>query len=137
MKKMILVLCVLFSAGCQPSTDVAIESTESTAGGQPVKLVSQVVEAACGECKLGMEGNGCDLAVRIDGKDYFVDGSSMSDHGNAHGEDGMCNTVRKAKVTGEVQGDRFVATSFELLPLDGEAENQDEAPHDESVPHTH
>ena len=98
---------------------------------------TQVVEAACGECKLGMEGNGCDLAVRIDGKDYFVDGSSMSDHGNAHGEDGMCNTVRKAKVTGEVQGDRFVATSFELLPLDGEAENQDEAPHDESVPHTH
>ena len=31
-----------------------------------------------------MPGNGCDLAVRIDGQVYYVDGSSIDDHGDAH-----------------------------------------------------
>jgi hypothetical protein len=30
-----------------------------------------------------MEGHGCELAVRIDGKSYFVDGSSIDSHGDA------------------------------------------------------
>jgi hypothetical protein len=33
----------------------------------------QIVEASCGQCQFGMEGHGCELAVRIDGKSYFVD----------------------------------------------------------------
>jgi hypothetical protein len=28
-----------------------------------------------------MEGHGCELAVRIDGKPYFVDGTSLDSHG--------------------------------------------------------
>jgi hypothetical protein len=36
---------------------------------------SQIVEASCGQCQFGMEGHGCELAVRIDGKPYFVDGT--------------------------------------------------------------
>ena len=79
-----------------------------------------MVEASCGECQFGMEGTSCDLAVRIDGKSYYVDGALMDDHGDAHGDDGMCNCVRQAKVTGEIKGGRFTATSFELLPFDKE-----------------
>ena len=45
-------------------------------------------------------------------------GSSLDDHGDAHGKDGFCSVVRKAKVEGEIKGDKFVATSFELLPLE-------------------
>lgn len=81
---------------------------------------AQVVEASCGQCKFGMTAKkGCDLAVRIDGKTYFVEGTKMDQHGDAHGHDGMCNTIRKAEVTGEVKGDTFVATSFRLLPVEG------------------
>ena len=30
------------------------------------------VEASCGQCQFGLKGEGCRLAVRIDGKAYFV-----------------------------------------------------------------
>lgn len=76
----------------------------------------QIVEASCGQCNFGMKDKkGCDLAVKIDGKPYFVDGTSLDDHGDAHAADGFCSKVRKAEVTGEVKNDRFVASSFKLL----------------------
>ncbi|KAF2329393.1 DUF6370 family protein [Flavobacterium daemonense] len=74
-----------------------------------------IVEASCGECQFGMKGKSCDLAVRIDGKSYFVDGTKIDQHGDAHAKDGFCNTVRKASVTGSIVKDRFVATSFTLI----------------------
>ncbi len=79
---------------------------------------SKIVEASCGLCNFGLSGKGCSLAVRIDDKAYLVKGSSLDDHGDAHGKDGFCSVVRKAKVEGEIKGDKFVATSFELLPLE-------------------
>ena len=82
-----------------------------------------VVEAACGECQFGLAGNGCDLAVRIDGKAYFVDGTGIDDHGDAHSDDGFCNAVRQASVQGHVENDRFVATSFELLSSDEKSDS--------------
>jgi uncharacterized protein DUF6370 len=80
------------------------------------KQKPQIVEVSCGECKFGMEGKGCDLAVRIDGKSYFVDGTKIDQHGDAHAEDGFCSAIRQAEVTGEVINGRFKATSFKLLP---------------------
>ena len=78
---------------------------------------SQVVEAACGQCQFKMKGKkGCDLAVRIKGKSYFVEGTGIDDHGDAHSKEGFCNAISKAEVTGEVKGGKFVATSFKLLP---------------------
>jgi hypothetical protein len=74
-----------------------------------------IVEASCGECQFGMKGKSCDLAVRIEGKSYFVDGTSIHDHGDAHAEDGFCNAIRKATVTGEIVNNRFKATSFTLI----------------------
>ncbi|KRD59797.1 glutaminyl-tRNA synthetase [Flavobacterium sp. Root935] len=74
-----------------------------------------IVEASCGECQFGMKGKSCDLALRIDGKSYFVDGTTIHDHGDAHSEKGFCNAVRKASVTGEIVNDRFKATSFTLI----------------------
>lgn len=77
----------------------------------------QVVEASCGQCKFGMTSKkGCDLAVRIDGKSYFVEGTKLDDHGDAHAQDGFCSAIRKAEVTGEVVNEKYVATSFKLLP---------------------
>ena len=79
-------------------------------------IESPIVEAACGECQFSMPGTSCDLAVRMDGQSYFVDGTGIDDHGDAHGGDGLCNAVRQARVSGEVREDRFVAAAFELLP---------------------
>ena len=77
----------------------------------------QVVEVSCGQCQFGMQSKkGCDLAVRIDGKTYFVDGTKLDDHGDAHAEDGFCNAVRKAEVIGEIKDNKFVVSYFKLLP---------------------
>jgi hypothetical protein len=83
---------------------------------QVTPLNGRIVEAACGECQFKMPGKGCDLAVRIDGKSYFVDGFHMDQLGDAHAADGMCNAIRQARVTGQFKDGRFVASAFELLP---------------------
>ena len=75
----------------------------------------QVVETACGECQFKLSGKGCDLAVRIDGKAYFVDGTDIDSHGDAHAKDGFCNAVRKAEVQGGIFNDRFKVTYFKLV----------------------
>ena len=79
---------------------------------------SQIVEASCGQCQFGMEGHGCELAVRINEKSYFVDGSSIDSHGDAHADNGFCAAIRKAEVVGKIVDNRFKATSFKLLPLE-------------------
>lgn len=74
-----------------------------------------IVETACGQCQFKLPGKSCDLAVRINGKAYFVDGTSIDEHGDAHAKDGFCNAVRKAEVKGEVVNDRFKVSYFKLL----------------------
>ncbi|HEX7845212.1 MAG TPA: DUF6370 family protein [Chitinophagaceae bacterium] len=74
------------------------------------------VETSCGQCQFGMKDKkGCDLAVRIDGKAYFVDGTKIDDHGDAHASDGFCEAIRKAEVQGEIVNNRFKATYFKLV----------------------
>ena len=82
----------------------------------------KTVEASCGQCQFGMKDKkGCDLAVRFEGKSFFLDGTGLNDHGDAHAEDGFCSAIRQAEVTGSVVDGRFKATSFKLLPLKTEA----------------
>ena len=78
--------------------------------------VVQVVEASCGECQFGMKGKDCELAVRINGKSYFVDGTGIDDHGDAHAADGFCTAIRMAEVKGKIVDGRFKAIYFKLLP---------------------
>jgi hypothetical protein len=78
----------------------------------------QTVDASCGQCKFGLKGKGCNLAVRLDGKAYFVDGTEIDSHGDAHASDGFCNAIRKAEVQGEVVNDRFVVSYFKLIPAE-------------------
>jgi hypothetical protein len=114
----VLLPFVTLAVGCQNQT--ANEQSEQPPVVTTQQVQNVVVEASCGECQFGLAGNGCDLAVRIDGKAYFVDGSELNDHGDAHADDGFCNAVRQARVQGSIENGRFVATSFELLPSDDE-----------------
>ncbi|MCC6360442.1 MAG: hypothetical protein IT450_17015 [Phycisphaerales bacterium] len=67
-------------------------------------------------CIYHMPGaNECVLAVKLDGRAYLVKGSTIDDHGDAHAADGLCNTARKARVTGRVEGEFFVAEAVELV----------------------
>jgi hypothetical protein len=76
---------------------------------------TMTVETACGQCKFGLKGKGCTLAVRMDGKAWFVEGTDIDSHGDAHAEDGFCNAIRKAQVQGELINDRFKVSYFKLL----------------------
>lgn len=105
MKKILLIAFLLVNA-----TLLAQEKKE---------VKPQVVEVSCGQCKFGMtEKKGCDLAVRIDGKSYFVEGTKIDDHGDAHAKDGFCEAIRKAEVVGEIKDNAFVVSSFKLLPIE-------------------
>ena len=80
------------------------------------KKPSQIMEVACGECMFGLHGDDCNLAVRFDGRAYFVQGAHIDDHGDAHAGDGFCNAIRKAEVTGELVDNVFQVTDLKLLP---------------------
>ena len=74
------------------------------------------VLAACGSCRFNMSSpNGCSLAIQLAGKTYWVDGTSLSDHGDEHATDGMCKTIRKAVVTGTIAENRMNCSSFALI----------------------
>ena len=75
-----------------------------------------IVDAACGQCMFELKDKDCNLAVRMNGQTYFVDGTDIDSHGDAHASDGFCNKIRKAKVQGEIVNNRFKATYFLLLP---------------------
>lgn len=111
--QLVILLSVLaMMPACEPPASDAQTSGRPAAGVH----VAAIVDAACGQCQFGLEGAGCDLAVRIDGKAYFVDGTAIDDHGDAHGADGFCNTVRQARVDGHVVNGRFEVQSFEAIP---------------------
>ena len=114
----VLLVFVTLAIGCQQRvTEVQPEQQSATTEQQYRELV---VEAACGQCVFGLPEKGCDLAIRTEGKTYYVDGIEIDDHGDAHADDGFCNVVRRARVQGGVENGRFVATSFALLPDDNE-----------------
>lgn len=98
------------------SVSFAQQDAKTTIVADSTKKI-EIAEVSCGECKFKMEGSGCDLAVRIDGKSYFVDGTKIDQHGDAHAKDGFCETIRKAEVQGEVIGGRYKVSYFKLLPI--------------------
>lgn len=110
MKKLIT---TLFSTFLLLTAFAQTKETKATTPDPAKKLYE--AEASCGQCKLGLKGKGCTLAVRLDGKAYFVDGSDIDSHGDAHADDGFCNKIRKAKVQGEVVNGRFKASYFQLV----------------------
>lgn len=103
------------------STDADAGSSSSAVapgeGAGPLASLDALdVEVACGQCQFGMEGEGCDLALRVGALTYWLDGTGIDEHGDAHAADGFCNAVRKAVVSGEVVDGRFAVTEFALQP---------------------
>ena len=119
-KKMMIVIGVVVLVGCATKTINNAESLEpvNPTESQNAEDISihQVVEAACGQCQFGMTDKlGCDLAVRIDGETYFVDGTNIHEHGDAHAADGFCVVIRSAEVKGKIIEGRFKSETFTLI----------------------
>jgi hypothetical protein len=97
--KKIIVLSLLILASCTEKKD---------------KIIAEV---SCGQCQFDLTTqDGCDLAVRVDGKAYFVEGFEIDDFGDAHDEKtGFCEVIRKGEIVGELINDKFVASSVKLL----------------------
>ena len=111
MKSLILILLFNFFAL------TTFSQSEATKAAKPDKNKKTLtLETACGQCQFSLTGESCDLAVRMDGKAYFVVATDIDSHGDAHAKHGFCNAVRMAKVQGELKGDRFKVTYFQLLP---------------------
>lgn len=90
----------------------------SLAQNKTKEIKDKTVEASCAQCKFKIkEPQGCDLAIRLNGKVYFVDGTNLDAHGDAHEEDGFCNAIRQAEVTGTIKGNRINVTRFSLKPM--------------------
>ena len=117
MKHLLLILTIFFI-----SLSTEAQQGEKKSGSDSTHK-EMIVDAACGQCKFGLPGKSCDLAVRIGDTSYFVDGTTIDEHGNAHAEDGFCNAVRKAKVKGRVADNRFKVIRFELLPVTAKKDN--------------
>jgi hypothetical protein len=81
------------------------------------KKAKIIAEVACGQCQFDLTTqDGCDLAVRVDGKAYFVEGFKIDDFGDAHDEKtGFCEVIRKGKIAGKIENNKFVASSIKLV----------------------
>lgn len=81
------------------------------------KEIKQVAEISCGQCQFEIEEpKGCDLAIRLDNKTYFIDGANIDDFGDAHDKKtGFCNVIRKANVVGVIENERFLASSIKIV----------------------
>lgn len=110
MKKLLFLIVLLVSF----SITYAQETTKKKLVFNP-KVQTYEVEATCGNCMYKMKGDGCHLAIKLKGKNYFVDGTNIDDHGDAHDAEGFCNAIKKAKVQGSIVKDRFEVTYFELI----------------------
>jgi len=115
MKSLLFALFLSFSSLVVLAQEKA--PAPATAAPDP-KKETLLVEASCGQCNFKLSGQGCDLAVRINGTAYFADGSDIDSHGDAHAKDGFCSAVRQAKVQGQLVDNRFKATYFQLAPED-------------------
>ena len=77
--------------------------------------IEGVYEIACGKCIYHMTGDECDLAVLINEEHYYVDGSNISDYGDEHAADGLCQTSRKANIKGKIKFSVFIADYVKII----------------------
>ena len=118
MKSAFLIMALLFSVG------IHAQEKKSTGKFDEKKKTYEVL-ASCGTCNFKMKAPGCPLAIKLENKYYFVDGTKIDDHGDAHADDGFCNVIKKAKVQGTVKGDRFTASYFEIIKEERASSSKD------------
>ena len=78
-------------------------------GGIAMNVVNRDAELACAGCIYKMSGaEGCQLAVKVDGKTYMLKGNTGLD---AHD---FCGGAKKAVVSGKIEGNTLTATDVQV-----------------------
>ena len=73
------------------------------------------VIASCNKCNLGKSTDKkCSMGIRVNDKVYAVEGISFNKKEN-HKQDGICNALRVAYVSGKIKGNKFQANDFALI----------------------
>ncbi len=118
------VLCAIITntiyagcGGCQINNKVkpSIESSAFLDEKPKSSKIDGFVIASCSRCNLGNYKNKkCSMAIEIDKNVYEVKGHTH-DHRKAHNDDGICNALRIAHVSGNIKGNNFLAESFTLM----------------------
>ena len=74
------------------------------------------VISSCGMCNFGYKkSRGCSLTIKIGETILPVEGVKIHDHGDPHSNEGFCNAVRVAYVSGEVKKNKFYSKFFTLI----------------------
>ena len=103
--------------GCQINNKVkpSVETSAFINEKPKSTKIDGFVIASCSRCNLGNSKNKkCSMAIKIDKNVYEVKGHSH-DHRKAHNHDGICNALRIAHVSGNINGNNFIAQSFSLM----------------------
>ena len=93
----------------------AVEAATATATASVTAAVTvaaeQTVQVGCASCTYKMAGiDGCVTAAKIGDTAYLVTGGDL----NAH-KSGLCKAPKQAKIIGQVQDGKFVASSIKLI----------------------
>ena len=73
------------------------------------------VIASCNKCNLGKSTDKkCSMGISVNDKVYAVEGDSHNEK-ESHKQDGICNAVRVAYVSGKIKGNKFQAKDFTLI----------------------
>ena len=106
MKSFILFFSIFFLL-IQNNSVTAQEHSES----HKMKI-NMIVDASCSKCQFEKDDDTCLLAIEINSEIFYVEGTSIDAHGDAHGVTGFCNAIRKAHVIGEISENRFLLEKF-------------------------
>ena len=71
--------------------------------------------ASCNKCNLGSyEDLKCSMGIKIKDSNYPVYGYHHN-HSNSHDTDGICNALRIAYISGNINNNKFYSNSFVLI----------------------
>lgn len=135
----VVVLAAMMFTGCGGSKDTSAPS-EPSVPSAPVASVedqaatgeTQTYEVGCGGCIFQMEDAvGCEAAVKVDDKTYWIEGVKISAHNI-----GLCSGSAEADMAGEVKDGKFIATSFALTEADGGGHDHSGHGHDHGHDHS-
>ena len=103
--------------GCQVQAKPTVKKSNSLVTTIPESGdIEGFAIASCGMCNFDYkEIRGCSLTIKIGETVYPVQGNTIHEHGDPHSEEGMCNVIRVAYVSGKKKDDKFYSDSFTLV----------------------
>tara|TARA_B100001059_G_scaffold165481_1_gene165074 strand:+ start:991 stop:1323 length:333 start_codon:yes stop_codon:yes gene_type:complete len=107
--KKVLLICTLLILACKKVKKISTNELKYSA---EMELIE--AEASCGICMFNMNGESCELAVKINDEKYYVKGADIDSFGDAHSDVGFCNAIRKVEIQGEFISNKFLLTYFKL-----------------------